>query len=188
MKRNKIIFGIVGALVVGIVATRIAGISNENSRVVYNAARAWDKDGAPVETMFAKTSSDTLREPVAVRRGRIYVSGARVHKFDVGQKLSGGGTITSVSKKIDLDTGLYVMRTNAASGNHFVEIPHTGVFVPLYAIHNDAVMVVKDDMSAAKRVTIVASDAERAVVKGLVPGDEIILTKISENVKIRKNK
>ncbi|MCL2758117.1 MAG: hypothetical protein FWE64_02215 [Alphaproteobacteria bacterium] len=191
MKHNlkydlKKIIAIVAALaVLGIVANRAVQISRENARKVFNVARDVETRGIPVETMRAEIAPGFLREPVAARRGRIYVSGARVRRFSVGQRLSGGGTITSISRNIDLDTGLFLMRTTAPDGNHFAEIPHTGVFVPLYAIHGTTVMIATGGFADARTVDIIARDAERAVVSGIRGGEEIIITRIAPGAKIR---
>ncbi|MCL2737759.1 MAG: hypothetical protein FWE17_02770, partial [Alphaproteobacteria bacterium] len=87
MKHNlkydlKKIIAIVAALaVLGIVANRAVQISRENARKVFNVARDVETRGIPVETMRAEIAPGFLREPVAARRGRIYVSGARVRRF-----------------------------------------------------------------------------------------------------------
>ena len=197
-KQKRIIVAIAIAAAFAIVAYRAASIIREHYREVFNFARFESAVGTPVETMVAKVQKENLYQPVAVRSGRIFVSAARIHKFKAGQKLTaraggadardlGGqsGAITSVSHRIDLDTGLFVIRTTAPSGNHFVEVPYNGIFVPLSAIYDSSAMVVKDGIAVAKPVEVIARDAARAVVSGLSDGDVVILTKIDEGTKVR---
>jgi len=183
---NKNLLMALAAVVVMLVAYRAIQISIENRRVVFNIAREHAAHGTPVETMTARTQTGHLMEPVAVKNNRIYVSGARVGRFKVGQRLSGGGRITSVSNRIDLDTGLFALRTSGApDGNHSVMIEHSGVFMPLHAVSGSSVMVVENGISARRSVIVIASDAETAVVRGLLDGDIVILTRVASNVKIK---
>ncbi|MCL1973179.1 MAG: hypothetical protein FWG57_09410 [Endomicrobia bacterium] len=172
-------------IIAGLAANRVAHISEENAREVFNIARFVKIYGAPVETMTARTERDFLRAPVAVRRERIFVSGSRINEFRAGQRLSNGSRILSVPRRVDLDTGLFTITTNSPPGNFFVEIEHTGMFVPLYAISDSSVMVAENGIAAAKRVRVVAEDIDRAVIRGLAEGDVIILTNVEPAAKIR---
>ncbi|MCL2538170.1 MAG: hypothetical protein FWF34_00515 [Alphaproteobacteria bacterium] len=186
-KKHKLILASAVVALVVVVGTRAVQIYNENSRIVFNIARDAAVRGMPVETITATTKSGILLEPVAVRGNRIFVSGARVGKFRVGQKLSGGGRIESVSSRIDLDTGLFAIRTSGASnGNSFVEMSHNGIFVPLSAVQHSQIMVAENGIAVQKNITVVATDATTAVIRGINDGDEIILTRVTSGTKIRK--
>ena len=184
---NKIILAAVAAVVAMLVAYRAVQISIENSRTVFNIARAHETYGTPVETITVKTQTGHLREPVAVRGGRIHVSGARIGRFSVGQQLSGGGRITSVSNRIDLDTGLFVLRTTGApNGNHFVLMEHSGIFLPLAAVRDSTVMISQNGIAVPRDVMVIASDAETTVVRGLLDGEVVILTDVAPNTRLNK--
>jgi hypothetical protein len=186
MKKNKIIMLSTAAVVLALVTYRAVQISIENSRTVFNIARAHAQHGTPVETRIARTQTGHLLEPIAVAGNRIYVSGARVHRFKVGQRLAGGGRITSVSNRIDLDTGLFIVRTSGATdGSHFVLAEHTGIFLPLHAVSNSSVMIVENGAARARDVVVIASDAETVVVRGLLDGDVAILTQVAPGTKIK---
>jgi len=182
MKKKILIFAVIAAASL-VVINRAREIIIENARVVFNIARHEAKYGTPAEVTRVETRTGHLYEPVAVQNGNIFVSGSRINRFRGGQRLSHGGTITSVSRSIDLDTGLFIIRTTAPTGNGFVEIEHNGIFVPLSAISKSAVMIVQDGIAVARPVSVIAADAERAVVTGLADGDIVILTRIVEGTK-----
>ncbi|MCL2506169.1 MAG: hypothetical protein FWF00_00565 [Endomicrobia bacterium] len=184
MKKIIIIFCVLIIFAV-LAVNRMKYIAEENAREVFNIARAEKIDGVPVETMIAKVETGFLRSPAAVRNGRILVAGNRINQFRVGQRLSGGGRINSIPGRVDLDTGLFAITTNSRSGNFFVEMEHRGVFVPLSAIENSAIMLSENGIATTKRIAVVATDIERAVVRGLAAGDVIILTRIEPGTKIR---
>ena len=167
-----------------LVGHRVYKIWEEGRMVVFNAARHAEVYGVPVETMVVKRERDILREPVTVRNGQISVSAERLYKFRTGQRLTSGGQITAISRRIDLNTGLFTLRASGAPGNHFAELPHTGIFVPLSAISNSMVMVSENGISAARQVDIIAEDAVRAVVDGLSENEILILTRVRPGIKI----
>jgi len=183
---KKLIYILI-AIAVGVLVTyRVVQISNESAREIFNIARVESARGAPVATMIAEVKTDVLCEPVHVKNGKAFISGARIHKFKLGQKLLGGGHIISVSRNIDLDTGLFVIKTSSPDGNRFVQIEYTGVFVPLTAVTNsNTVMISENGVAVAKPVDIVALDADFAVLKGLQDGDIVILTKVEQGTKVK---
>ena len=190
---KKLIYILTAIALCAIVAYRVVQISNENSREIFNIARIAQIDGMPVEIMVAETKTDMLREPIVVKNGKAFVSGARVHKFKLGQRLvhaddsinHAAGRIISVSRNIDLDTGLFAVKTSSPDGNFFAEIEYTGIFVPLSAISDYKIMVSESGVAVEKPVHIIAADADNAVVSGLSDGDSIILTKIESGTKIK---
>ena len=176
---------LVAIIMAGLTANRVIHISSENKREVFNADRVAESEGIPVETMLAKVEKSVLREPVAIKNGKIFVSKGRIHKFRPGQTLTSGGKIVSISKTIDMDTGLFAIKTSGDSGNHFVELEHHGIFVPLSAISNSVITISEKEVATQKQIDVVAADAERAVIKGLTEGDVIILTKVEPKSKIK---
>ena len=192
MKKKLIIWGIVAAIAL-IVGYRIVRIHSESKRVVFNIERHNADAGTPVETMTASVKTDTLAEPVSVKNGKAAVSGARIGKFKIGQKLSAGGHVISVSRTLDLDTGLFAVRTSSPDGDMFVSIEYTGVFIPNFAVQSvcdssgpdcNSVMIDAAGVAAARPVSVIASDAMRSVVSGLNNGDAVILTRVAAGAKI----
>lgn len=187
MKINKkLLYWLTAVLIVGWVAFRFAAIGSENERYVFNASRVAADVGAPVEVLRVMRSTDVLREPLHVQNNRAYVSGARVGKFQVGQKV-GNGKIISVGSRLDLDTGMYVIKTaGVADGLNYAESKSAGYFVPVYAINNDVVMVEIDGVAHRRDVKIAARDSEYALItSGLNDGENVILSTIHDGDRVK---
>ena len=146
-------------------------------------------NGTPVMTMVAKNSSDVLHEPITVENNRAYVTGNRVGLFRVGQKI-GDGKIASVSQKINLDTGMYIIKTSGvADGLQYVEYVRNGYFVPVYAVVGENVFVYENGVATTRHVIVAHSDADVALItQGLHDGDIVILSKVTPGEKVRINK
>jgi len=167
---------------------RVYVLHSEAKREVFNQSRVEQESGVPVNIMFAREAAGVLREPLAIKNNRAYVSGARVGKFGVGQKV-GDGRIIFVSQKIDLDTGMYEIRTEgSADGEQFAEAKYTGFFIPLYSVIGGKVMIAVDGVATAREVKIAGQDAETVLVsRGLEEGDTVILSKVVEGDKVQVN-
>ncbi len=185
-RMRHIAYGIIAGILVLWVIYRFIAISIQNNMVVYNATRAANEHGVPVYVMTAQTASGTLREPIMIRNNRGYVSAARVGKFAAGQKI-GAGKITSVASRIDLDSGMYIVRTRDVSdGLQFAEYVSQGIFVPVYALENDTVMVMRNGVAYATSVDVARQDADYALIKsGLNNGDVVILSNVADGVKVK---
>lgn len=174
------------AVLAGWVVFRFAGVASENSRHVFNAARVAADQGAPVEVITITRTDGILREPISVKNNRALVSGARVGKLHAGQKI-GEGKITSVSRKIDYDTGMHIVRTSGVSdGLQFAEVPGHGFFIPVSAIENGTVMVVDNGVADIRTVTVSDQDATMAyITDGLNDGDKVILSNVKAGEKVK---
>jgi hypothetical protein len=162
MKKTLIFLSIlVLALIVG---HRIQSLRDEARRSVNNVVRIQREKGIPREYAVAKKTTDFLEIPLFVQNGRALVGASQVGKFAAGQKIKGSRhVITSVSKNIDLDTGMFVIRVSGnITGNFLVLSRYTGYFLPA-----DAVLP-----PGAK---IIARDAGRIVAVGLRDGDEVVV-------------
>ena len=177
------------AVMVGWVIFRFVAYASENSRHVFNASRVAAENGLPIESVIVQSKSGTLYEPLSVKNNRAYVSAERASKLRVGQKIE-KGTITFVSKNIDLNTGMYLVRTSGVSdGLHFAEFTTDGIFVPLYAVSNNSVMVVDNGVAVLRDVKIARQDSETAYIEsGLQPGDIVVLSNVQPGVKVKLNK
>lgn len=177
------------AIMVGWVIFRFIAFASENARFVYNASRVAAENGLPVEYVTVHIESGTLYEPLSVKNNRAYVSGERASKMRAGQKI-GNGKITFVSNNIDLNTGMYLVRTSGVSdGLHFAEFTTNGIFVPLYAISDNSVFVADNGIATKRNIKIARQDSENAYVEsGLNSGDVVILSNVQSGVKVKLNK
>ncbi len=176
-------------IMVGWVIFRFTAFASENARYVFNASRVAADVGLPVESVTVQKSSGTLYEPLSVKNNRAYVSAERASKLRTGQKIE-NGKITYVSKSIDLGTGMYLVRTSGVSdGLHYAEFTTDGIFVPLYAISDNSVFVVKDNIAVQRDIKIARQDSENAYVEsGLNTGDIVILSKVQSGIKVKLSK
>ncbi len=189
-KQTKSIFyGACVVALVGWVIFRFAAIGAENALLVFNPARSAIDTGAPVYVQEMTATDGVLYEPVAVRNNRAYVSGARIATLRPGQKI-GDGKIVSVSKNIDFDTGMYLVRTSGvADGLQYAQIPANGYFVPVYAVKDNSVMVVQNGRASVRNVTVSRQDAQNAyITSGLMDGDVVILSTIADGAKVQITK
>lgn len=172
-------------LMIGWVVFRFGAVASENARYVFNASRVAADVGAPVHTISMEYKSGVLYEPLSVNNNRAYVTGERAEKLRVGQTV-GDGKIVSVSRGLDLDTGMFVVRTrDVADGLHYAEFTANGFFVPLYAVHDNTVFVVKDGIATPQVVTISRQDSETAyIASGLKTGDVVILSSVNAGDKV----
>ncbi len=177
------------AIMAGWVVFRFIAFASENSRFVYNAARVAAEVGLPIESVTVQVKSGTLYEPLSVKNNRAYVSAERASKLRIGQKIE-QGKITYVSKSIDLNTGMYLVRTSGVSdGLHFAEFTADGIFVPLYAVSNNTVFVVNDGAATIREIKIARQDSENAYIEsGLNAGDIVILSNVQSGVKVKLSK
>ena len=185
-KLKHILYVALVVLMAGWVVFRFAAVASENARYVFNAARVAADSGAPIQTLDVATQSGTLYLPLSVQNNRAYVSGDVAANLKAGQRI-GNGQIVSVSRKLDLDTGRFVVRTSGVSdGLQFAQFTTTGHFIPLYAINNGTVMVAQDGIAVSRDITVARQDAENAyVTSGLNDGDVIILSSVSAGTKVR---
>ena len=165
---------------------RIVMLVIQHNQQVFNIARDIDMNGTPVLTMTAENTSGALREPITVEKNRAYVTGGRVGLFRVGQRV-GDGKIVSVSQNINLDTGMYVIKTtNVENGLQYVEYTRNGYFIPVYAVVNDNVFVYEQGVATPRNVIVAHSDADTALItQGLHDGDIVILSKVVDGEKVR---
>lgn len=186
-KRFKhIVFCALVLLLIGWAVFRFAAVASENARYVFNAARVAADTGAPIEVIEMSRKSGVLYEPLSVQNNRAYVSGARAANLRAGQRV-GNGKIVSVSSGLDLDTGMYVVRTSGvADGLQYAEYSANGYFVPLYAIADNSVLVVSDGVATPRAIKIARQDAENAyIASGLDDGDIVILSTVNAGDKVQ---
>lgn len=165
---------------------RFVMVGIENHRFVFNPSRVATESGLVVDTLNAKKTTGTLREPLTVKNNHALVSGARVKLLKPGQKI-GNGTIVSVSNNIDLDTGMHRVTTRGVNdGLNYAEYQISGYFVPSYAIIQDTVYVVENGTAVARPVRVALSDSDTSVVtQGLQDGDVIILSNVTDGTKVQ---
>lgn len=185
MKYKKLIYILIGCALIFWIGFRINSIYQESKRTVFNAARA---AAVPVMTMEIHKKSDVLREPLFVKNNRAFVSDARRVKFKSGQSI-GNGRIIFVSNNLDLDTGMYLIKTSGVKdGEHFAQQKYNGFFIPITAIRNNKVMIAQDGIATEQTVQIKNQDAQNALIdSGLNDGDILILSHVDNGTKVQIN-
>ncbi|MCL2748940.1 MAG: hypothetical protein FWE50_02590 [Alphaproteobacteria bacterium] len=182
---KKYIYILLSIIIAAWVGYRVYAIYSESQREVFNAARVSEKT---VETMVAHEEMGVLKEPLFIKDNRAFVSHSRIRKFGVGQRI-GAGHIISVSSKLDLDTGMYLIKTaNVEDGEQFAEAKYTGFFIPIYAVTDSTVMVLENGIVALREVKIMNQDAEWILVShGLNDGDIVVLSKVEAGTRVQSN-
>ncbi|MBQ6110605.1 MAG: hypothetical protein IJL05_04455 [Alphaproteobacteria bacterium] len=185
-KYKNIIYVIFICFIVGIFALRFYTVAMERNRKVFNIARNNIANGTPVHVLEMHETDGVLYEPLNIKNNRAYVSGARVKMFNVGQSL-GDCKIISVSNNIDLDSGMYIIKTKKCSdGLKYAQNKQYGFFVPLSAVSGNAVYVVNAGVANVRKIEIVSRDSQNVLVKsGLENGDMVILSDVRNNEKIQ---
>ncbi len=188
LKSEKVKRTLYGACLVALIGWcifRFAAIGVENARAVFNPARYATDVGAPVYAMDVSRESGVLREPIEIKNNRALVSSVRVDKLQPGQRVD-DGKIVSVSRDIDLNTGMHIVRTRGVSdGLHYAEYQTDGYFIPLYAVNNGVVMLDVDGIATPRDVDVLRSDAQTALVSGLADGDIVILSQIDAGDRVQ---
>lgn len=184
-KLKTSLYGVCAVALIGWCVFRFTAIGAENARAVFNPARYAADAGAPVYAMEMQSGSGVLREPIEIKNNRALVSSVRVGKLRPGQRV-GDGEIVSVSRDVDLNTGMHIVRTRGASdGLQYAEFETDGYFVPLYAVNNGVVMLDVDGTATPRNVDVVRTDAQNALVAGLHDGDVVILSHVDAGDKVQ---
>ena len=188
-KSKNVIYTIIVALVVFAFSYRFYMVSAENNFDVFNIIRNNEKNGVPVYVLEMKKTDGILYEPITIKNNRGFISGARLNLFKSGQKI-GNCKIVSVSRNIDLDTGMHVVKTSGcANGLQYAENKKNGFYVPVSALHGNAVYVVENDIATLREIVIENRDIENVLVKsGINDGDIVILSNIHDGEKVKIEK
>lgn len=168
---------------------RFVMVALESRMSVFNPIREIKQSGAIVETVVAQQSDGIINIPIDIKNNRAYVSGIYQNKLRAGQKV-GTGVVVSVSSNLDLDTGMYVVRTRGvADGLHNVQVKLKGYFLPAYVVRDNVVLVLDSDVAVARDVKISGQDLETVCVSGgISDGDIVISSKVNAGQKVRVKK
>lgn len=185
-KIQKMIYTAVFAVLIGWFVYRFIMVALESRMSVFNPARDANTNGVLVQTMVANRIDGEIKIPVAVNNNRAYVSGKQKAKLRVGQNL-GDGVITHISSDLDLDTGMYVVKTRGVkNGINYAVAKYNCFFVPVYAVRNGALMIYDNGMVVEKLVVITASDSENTCIsEGLDSGDIVVLSRVDVGQKVK---
>lgn len=185
-KSKNIIYAVIGISVVVWFGYRFYTVNAEHRFKVFNITRNNLDNGTPVKVLVAQEKKGILYEPLTVKANTAFVSGARVNIFKSGQK-SGNCRIVSVSKNIDLDTGMHIVKTSGCTdGMHYIEKEKVGFYVPVSALTGNSVYVVNNDVAEIREIIISDRDAQNVLVKsGLSESDIVILSKVKNGEKIK---
>ena len=185
-KSKNIIYAVIGISVVVWFGYRFYTVNAEHRFKVFNITRNNLDNGTPVKVLTMQGKKGILYEPLTVKANTAFVSGARVNIFKSGQK-SGNCRIVSVSKNIDLDTGMHIVKTSGCTdGMHYIEKEKVGFYVPVSALTGNSVYVVNNDVAEIREIIISDRDAQNVLVKsGLSESDIVILSKVKNGEKIK---
>lgn len=185
-KSKVVIYTLLIAVLVMCFAYRFDVVQQERSRKVFNIVRNNVEYGVPVQVMNMQEKDGVLYEPLTIKNNRAYVSGGRVATFKAGQKI-GNCKIVSVSHDIDLDSGMYVIKTsNCVDGLQYVEIVGHGFYAPVSAVSGNTLYFVEEGVARSREVGIVARDSQNVLIKsGIKNGDVVILSDVKDNQKIQ---
>ena len=185
-KAKKILYTAVLAVLAIWFIYRFVMVAIESHMVVFNPIRETNKNGFLVETVVVSQKEHIIKIPMSIKNNRAYVSRARRGQFKVGQKI-GDGEIVSVSSSVDLDSGMYVVRTRGViDGLKFVSVPVSGYCIPAYAVRDGRVSVVDNGVATVHEVQVINQDSDTAcIAEGIADGDVVILSKVVAGQKVR---
>jgi len=188
-KSKNIIYTAVVVAIVSVFAYRFYTVAKENNYEVFNIIRHNAENGVPVRILEMQKTDGVLLEPLTIKNNRAYISGARLQYFKAGQKI-GQCKVVSVSRSIDLDTGMHVIKTtNCKDGLQYAENVKNGFYVPVSALRGNTVYVVNNGVAELRDIEIENRDMENALIKsGLNVGDQVILSNVKSGEKIKIEK
>ena len=168
---------------------RFVMVGLESKMIVFNPIRENALNGIQVDTVVAHKDGATIQVPIVVSNNRAYVSAARRSQFVAGLKI-GDGEIVSVSSRIDLNTGMYIVRTRGVlDGLNMVKVPTNGFCIPAYAVRDGVVMIEQNGVAVARDVVVINQDSDIACIEsGLSEGDIVIVSKIDAGAKVKIKK
>ena len=185
-KAKNIIYLVVICFVVAVFVFRFYTVAAERNRSVFNVARNNIENGTPVTILETHETDGILYEPLNIKNNRAYVSGARIKLFYAGQSL-GDCKIISVSRRIDLDSGMHVVKTaGCTDGLKYAQNKKRGFYVPVSAVSGNSVYVVNGSVAQIREIVIAARDSQNVLIKsGLTNGDKVILSNVKNDEKIQ---
>lgn len=185
-KSKNIIYVILCTFFVGWFGYRFYAVANEGNTNVFNIVRNDTEHGTPVTVLEMNQIDGVLYEPITIKNNRGYVTGSRVDLFYNGQNAD-DCKIISVSKNIDLDTGMYVIKTSKCSdGLKNAENQKRGFYIPTSAVHGNTVYVAEHGVARARDIKIGGRDMQNVLIEsGINAGDVVILSDVKNNQKIK---
>ncbi len=183
---KKYIYLGIGILILSWFTYRFIAIDIQNRKEIHNEFRIESEVGAPVDSMTIERKTSVLKTPLYILDNRGLISGARINLFKSGEKI-GDGKIKSVNPRVDLDTGMHVIKTSGVKdGLNYAEKEMTGFFVPVDAILDDSIFIAENNAAVKKQIKVVNKDADFAVITGdLKDGDIVILSDVKDGDKIK---
>ena len=182
--KKNVYTAVLGVLILWFIY-RFVMVAIESRMDVFNPVRDAEQKGIVVETIVVEQKTGIIKTPLSVENNRAYVSAGHRRGLKVGQKV-GDGEIVYVANSLDLDTGMYIVKTkNVDDGVAFAEAECNGFFVPTYAVREGVIMRAESGVVAAVPVNVNAGDSDFSCVTGdIKDGDIIVLSKVVSGQKI----
>lgn len=165
---------------------RFIKVGMEKFEVILSPQREFITNGKKVEILEIKNENNYIKVPVTIKNNTAFIPQNKLELFFKNQKIENGGEIISVNKKLDLDTGMYVLKTKGVTdGLNYALIYKNGIFIPTNAIDENKVYVKENNFAVTKNITVIIRDENTAFVEGLNEGDILITSKIQNGEKVK---
>ncbi len=165
---------------------RFIKVGMEKFEVILSPQREFITNGKKVEVLEIKKENNFIKVPLSVKNNKAYIPQNKLKLFFKNQKIENGGEIVNVNSVLDLDTGMYILKTkDVADGFHYALINKDGIFIPTNAIDENKVYIKENGKAVAKDINIIMRDENIALINGIVEGDILIISKVQDGEKVK---
>ena len=186
MKNKKKLYTYIAIVIAVAFIYRFIKVGMEKFEVILSPQREFITNGKTVDVLEIKKENNFIKIPVTIKNNTAFIPQNKLELFFKNQKIENGGEIIVVNKKLDLDTGMYILKTkDVKDGLNYALIYKDGIFIPTNAIDENKVYVKENGIAVAKNITIIMRDENIALVDGINEGDILIVSKIQDGEKVK---
>ena len=186
MQNKKKLYTYIAAIIAVAFIYRFIKVGMEKFEVILCPQREFIKNGKQVDILEIKKEISFIKVPLTVKDNTAYIPQNKLNLFFKNQKIENGGEIVVVNKKLDLDTGMYKLKTkDVMDGLNYALIEKEGFFIPTDAIDENKVYIKENGKAVVKNITVVMRDENIALVDGVTDGNILITSKITDGEKIK---
>lgn len=165
---------------------RFVKVAIERYEKILCPQREFIENGKKVEVLEIKKQNNFIKVPLTIKNNIAYIPQNKLNLFFKNQKIENGGEIVVVNKNLDLDTGMYILKTkNVTDGLNYALIYKDGIFIPTDSIDENKVYVKENNKAVVKNINIIMRDENIALIEGLEEGDILIISKIQDGEKVK---